>query len=153
MRKLHALMIAAATFAIGIAVSNVAMSDVASPKIAVVDVSSVVSKSAQVQALKKEQQAKMQDLQKWLQTAKVDVQKQQTEDGKKKLLAKYDDEFAKKRSTLIKDYQDKLKKIDKNISDTIASQAKAQGYDLILSKSAVLYGGSDITESVSKNVK
>ena len=41
--------------------SGIAMAE---QRIAVVDVQAVVSKSAQVQALKKEQQAKMQDLEK-----------------------------------------------------------------------------------------
>ena len=48
----------------------------AEQKIAVVDVPAVVAKSAQVQALKKEQQTKMQDLEKWLKTAQADVEKQ-----------------------------------------------------------------------------
>ena len=43
----------------------------AEQRIAVVDVQAVVSKSAQVQALKKEQQTKMQELEKWLTTARA----------------------------------------------------------------------------------
>ena len=54
---------------------NMAMAE---QRIAVVDVQAVVAKSAQVQALKKEQQAKMQELEKWLKTAQEDVQKQKT---------------------------------------------------------------------------
>ena len=61
----------------------------ANPNVAVVDVQAVVTKSAQVQALKKEQQTKMQDLEKWLNTAKADVKKQKTQEGKEKLLKKY----------------------------------------------------------------
>ena len=55
----------------------------AEQKIAVVDIPAVVAKSAQVQALKKEQQAKMQDLEKWLKIVQADVEKQQTQEGKK----------------------------------------------------------------------
>ena len=46
----------------------------AEQKIAVVDIQAVVAKSAQVQALKKEQQAKIQDLEKWLKSAQGDVE-------------------------------------------------------------------------------
>ena len=73
----------------------------AEQKIAVVDVPAVVAKSAQVQALKKEQQAKIQDLEKWLKTA----------------------------------------------------QAKAKGYNMVISKDVVIYGGDDITADVQKAVK
>ena len=47
----------------------------------------------------------------------------------------------------------KLQAIDKSITATIAQEAKAQNYNLVLSKSSVLYGGDDITASIAKNVK
>ena len=131
-------------------ITNAAIADT---KIAVVDVQAVVSKSAQVQALKKEQQTKMQELEKWLKTARADVEKQQTKEGQEKLLKKYNSEFAKKKEAIAKDYQAKLKAVDKSISDTIAQQAKAKGYDIVISKGIVLYGGDDITADINKVVK
>ena len=122
--------------------------------IAVVDVQLLVSKSPQVQALKKEQQTKMQDLEKWLQTVRADVEKQQTQEGKDKLVKKYDAEFAKKKEAIAKNYQTKLKAIDKSITDLIVNEAKANGYDLVLSKQgAVIYGGKNITNDLIKAVK
>ena len=125
----------------------------AAQNIAVVDVQAVVAKSAQVQALKKEQQAKMQDLEKWLQNAKADVEKQKTKEAKEKSLKKYNDEFAKKKATIAKDYQSKLQAIDKSITETISNQAKAKGYDMVISKGVVVFGGTDITADVQKVVK
>lgn len=125
----------------------------AEQKIAVVDVQTVVAQSQQVKALKQEQTKKMQDLEKWLTTVKTDVEKQQTQEGKEKLLKKYNAEFAKKKETIAKDYQARLQTIDKSISDTIAQQAKAKGYDIVISKGMVLYGGDDITADVTKVVK
>ncbi len=122
-------------------------------KVAVVDVQAVVAKSAQVQALKKEQQTKMQELDKWLKTAQTDVQKQQTNEGKEKLLKKYNNEFAKKKEAIAKEYQTKLKEIDKSITGTIETQAKLKGYDMVVSKSVVVFGGDDITAEVQKAVK
>ena len=145
-RKVLSLMIAA-----GMAVS---MSSVmALGKVAVVDVQAVVSKSAQVQALKKEQQAKMQELDKWLKSARADVEKQQTKEGKEKLLNKYNADFAKKKEAIAKNYQTKLQAIDKSITDTISAQARAKGYDMVISKGVVIYGGDDITADVQKVVK
>jgi len=130
--------------------SGIAMAE---QRIAVVDVPAVVAKSAQVQALKKEQQTKMQDLEKWLKTAQADVDKQKTQEGKEKLLKKYNAEFAKKKETIAKDYQARLQAVDKSITETIAVTAKAKGYDMVISKGIVVYGGDDITADVQKTVK
>lgn len=49
-----------------------------------------------------------------------------------------------------KSYSDKLNAIDTAISKQIENQAKLGGYDIVLAKGVVLYGGSDITEAVKK---
>lgn len=153
-KQITTLAIAIAAFAIGMGFNNIAMSNIpANYKVAVVDVNAVVSKSAQVQALKKEQQTKMKELQKWLETVRADVQKQSTQEGKDKLIKKYDAEFAKKQEAIKKNYATKLQAIDKSITATIATEAKAKNYNLVLSKGMVLYGGDDITASISKVVK
>ena len=121
--------------------------------IAVVDVSAVVAKSAQVQSLKKEQKSKVQELDKWLKNAQADVNKQQTQEGKEKLLKKYNAEFAKKRQAIAKEYQTKLQAIDKSITETISTKSKAMGYDMVISKSMVISGGDDITAEIQKIVK
>ena len=131
-------------------ISNAAMADT---KIAVVDIQAVVNKSAQVQALKKEQQTKMQELEKWLTTARADVEKQKTQEGKEKLLKKYNTDFEKKKADIAKNYQNKLQAIDKSITETIANQAKLKGYDMVITKGTVLYGGDDITQDIMKVVK
>ncbi len=58
-----------------------------------------------------------------------------------------------KREANAKAYKTKLEAIDKTISATINNYAKTNGYDLVIVKGAVLYGGEDITEAVSKVVK
>ena len=125
----------------------------AEQRIAVVDVQAVVSKSAQVQTLKKEQQAKMQDLEKWLKTAQADVEKQKTQEGKEKLLKKYNAEFAKKKEAIAKDYAARLQAVDKSITETISTQARLKGYNMVISKGVVVFGGDDITADVQKVVK
>ena len=122
-------------------------------KIAVVDVNKIVASSNQVKALKEEQEKKMQDLQKWLTTVREDVAKQKTKEGKEKLIAKYDETFAKKQEAIKKNYAEKLMAIDRNISGVIAKEAQAQGYDIVLSKGIFLYGGDDITSEIEKHIK
>ena len=52
-----------------------------------------------------------------------------------------------------KEYASKLAAIDKSISDKIVVEAKNGGYDIVLAKGVVLYGGTDITNNVIKAVK
>lgn len=146
------LITALIAFAFGFCINSYAQSNTVS-KIAIVDVPTVVSKSAQIKVLKKEQAQKTEELQKWLKIATADVDKQQTKEGKQKLLKKYNEEYAKKQEAITKNYEQKLVAIDKSISSAIAQQAKAKGYDVVLVKGVVLYGGDDITSSVVKAVK
>ena len=145
MKKTLSLVLTALILGTGIATAE--------QKIAVIDVPAIVAKSAQVQALKKEQQGKMQDLEKWLKTAQADVEKQKTQEGKEKLLKKYNVEFAKKKEAIAKDYQTRLQAVDKSITDTISATARAKGYTMVISKGVVVYGGDDITADVQKVVK
>ena len=133
--------------------TNFAMSNMPSQKIAVVDVPAIVAKSAQVKALKDEQAKKAQDLAKWLETVNADVKKQSTEANKQKLLKKYNEDLMKKKEANTKEYTKKLAAIDASISSAIAAQAQAKGYDIVLAKSTVLYGGEDITSEIAKIVK
>lgn len=125
----------------------------AQAKVAVVDIPAVVAQSSQMQALQKEQQTKLKNLEKWFETASNDIQKQQTKENKEKLIKKYDVELAKKKSDIAIYYQKKLQEIDKNITNTIAEQAKLKGYDLVVTKGVVVYGGDDITADVQKALK
>lgn len=150
--KIKILAVGLLTFASGIAFSNFAMSDVPS-KIAVVDLQEVVNSSSQVQALKKEQQAKMKEVVSFVEKARKEVAA--TTDVKKKqaLEEKYNKELNTKKTAMDKNYADKLTAIDSTISKQIEAQAKAGGYDIVLAKGVVLYGGSDITDAVKKAVK
>lgn len=150
--KIKILAVGLLTFASGIAFSNFAMSDVPS-KIAVVDVQEVVNSSSQVQALKKEQQAKMKEVVSFVEKARKEVAA--TTDVKKKqaLEEKYNKELNTKKTAMDKNYADKLTAIDSTISKQIEAQAKAGGYDIVLAKGVVLYGGFDITDAVKKAVK
>lgn len=153
-KKVKLLAAVAAAFAIGFSANNFAMSDVPSNfKVAVVDVQQVVASSAQVKALKKEQQAKTEEVIKYIDKARKDVASVSDEKKKKALEDKYNKELVTKRETLEKDYATKLQAIDKNISSTIETQAKAKNYNVVLAKGVVLYGGDDITADIVKIVK
>ncbi len=152
--KLRILTISLVAFAIGLTAGNYAISDVpANFKVAVVDVQKVVASSAQVKSLKEEQKKKSQDLAKFIETAKANLDKEKDSKKKAALEKKYNKEFQTKRQDIAKNYETKLLAIDKNITNVINTNAKANGYDLVLAKGAVLSGGTDITDEISKAVK
>lgn len=141
-------------FVLGLGVNNVVLSEVTPTfKVAVVDVPEVVSSSSQVQALKKEQQTKAQEIIKYIEKARKDIASTTDEKKKKSLEEKYNKELLTKREAIEKDYSNKLKSIDANISAKIAENAKANNYNIVLAKGLVLYGGDDITQDIIKAVK
>lgn len=121
--------------------------------VAIVDVPQVVNASAKVQALKKEQQAKAEEVMKFIEKARKDVASISDANKKKAAEEKYNKELNTKREQIEKDYAAKLKELDISISQQIETKAKAAGYDLVLSKGIVLYGGKDITAEIIKIVK
>ena len=151
---LRLLLVGVLAFGIGLSANNYAVSqEKANLKIGIVDIQTVVSKSAQIEALKKEQIKKADDFRNFVEKAKSDVMKQTSEDKQKELAKKYEKEITARQTAEAKDYTKKLAEIDKSISNTIALKAKEQGYDMVFAKGTILYGGEDITDMISKAVK
>ena len=139
---------------LGFASNNMAISDVPSNfRVAVVDVAKIISSSQQVKALKEEQLENKSELELFVKNARADVDKQTNAVKKKQLTEKYDRELNAKRKNMQSLYNQKLQKIESQINTVIAQRARVEGYSLILSKSSVLFGGTDITDSISQFVK
>lgn len=148
------LTISLIAFAVGLTAGNYAMSDTpANFKVAVVNVPKIVESSAQVKALKEQNSKNVQELAKFGETAQNEINKEKDEKKQKALKEKFQKEFQAKRVAMTKSYEKKLIEIDNNISSVINQQAKAQGYDLVLAKGAVLSGGVDITDQIAKQIK
>ena len=153
MKNLKILGIVAFAFVLGLGVNNFAMSQSpASYKVAVVDVPKLVESSNQVKALKKEQLKNIEDMKKFVENAKADVDKQSTDENKAKLANKYQQSLVQKRKANAESYSKKLAEIEKKISNIITKQAQSSGYDLVLAKGTVLYGGEGITAEIAKEV-
>lgn len=132
---------------------SISSANAADFSVAIVDVPQVVNASAQVQALKKEQQAKANEIIKFVEKARKDVATITDADKKKATEEKYNKELIAKKEKMDLEYSEKLKAIDASISEQIQTKAKADGYSLVLSKGIVLYGGKDITAEIIKVVK
>lgn len=121
--------------------------------IAVIDVQAVVNSSAQVKALREAQAAKVNELNLWLQSAQNEVNAEQDKERQQALLQKYNAEFFLKRNEVAQQYQKELKIVSDSISQTVATEAEKKGYQLVIAKNIVVYGGADITEDIAKIVK
>lgn len=152
--NLKLLSVSLLAFVVGLTAGNYAMSDTpATFKVAYVNVPKVVESSAQVKALKVQNEKNIQELAKLSETAQIAINKEKDAAKQKALKEKYQKEFHTKRTNMSKAYEKKLLEIDKNIATTIDKEAKSQGYDIVLAKGAVLSGGTDITDSITKLVK
>lgn len=122
-------------------------------KIAVVDIQKVVASSTQVKALKSSQEARNKELTEFIKKAQADVNKQTDEKKKKALATQYEKQLVTKREAYAKDYAAKLKTTDANITAQIGKKATEMGYTMVIPKSAVIYGGDDITATILKVIK
>ncbi len=122
-------------------------------KIAVVDVNKIVSVSPQAIALDKLQKTKAEEIAKFVKTAQENINKQKDEKAKKQLITKYEKELNAKNEANAKEYNLKIKELDKNITAIITQKAKSMGYTMVIAKYAVMTTGDDITNEVIKVIK
>ena len=121
--------------------------------IAVVDVNKVVGQSKRVQDLKNEQETKVRELNMWLAGVKVDVDSRKSDEEKQTLVAEYNKQFAQRQNEIRDNYTQKLKDIENEITELISKTAQEKGYDMVVSKYVVLFGGDDITEEIMATVQ
>lgn len=146
--------IALLAFTLGICTNNFAMSNaVANYKVGVVDVQKLVTQSKQVAELKNEQTKKTEELKNTIKKAQDTIEKEKDNTKKQQLIKKYENDISYIKNTNDKNYAKKLAEIDKSITKTIQDESKKAGYDLVLAKGMVLYGGTDITDIIAKVVK
>ena len=152
-KALLTLVLCSFAFGLGFGFNNVAFSNVATSKIACVNVSKLLTVSKALQQAEADREKQTNDMLKWYDKASADIQKQQTEAGKKTLINKYEAQLTQKKKAIKDNYAKKVNSIDKQLDTVITQKAKAMGYDLVLRKDSVLFGGVDITEQILPLVK
>lgn len=147
------LTIGIVTFIMGLS-ANYALSAVpAIFNVATVDVQKIVSESSQVKSLKEEQKTKSQEIVNFVENAKKEVAKETDKTKQKALEGKYNVQLNEMKKAMDNNYKKKLIDIDSNITKTIQEIAQNNGYNLVLAKGVVLYGGTDITKEIEKALK
>ncbi len=129
--------------------SNLAFAE----NIGVVDLQAVVNNSAQVKQLKREYDTKLEELNKIVANARIEVAKETDLQKIAAIEEKYTKEFNAKKSALEREYNSKVGAIESKIREQIKKKAQEKKYDYVFAKSVVLYGGDDITSEVSASVK
>ena len=152
LKKINVVFLIMLAFGIGYSINNIAMSNT-NLKIAVVDTAQIISNSQEVKNLKAEQQAKIKEMQKTLETAQAEISKEKDPAEAAKLEEKYREEMNKQKIALDTNYNTKVTNIDKKMRNAITEKAKSMNYDLVLPKDIVFWGGEDITSDVEKEIK
>ena len=152
LKKINVAFLIMLAFGIGYSINNIAMSNT-NLKIAVVDTAQIISNSQEVKNLKTEQQAKIKEMQKTLETAQAEISKEKDPAKAAKLQEKYREEMNKQKIALDTNYNTKVTNIDKKMRTAITEKAKSMNYDLVLPKDIVFWGGEDITTDVEKEIK
>ncbi len=139
-------------FCVGYNMNDVAVS-FPKYKVAVIDVSEVLSNSSEIQQLKHEQDKDIEELNTLISKAQNELL---NEHDKTKLIQKessYRQQIESKKKSMDKEYSSKLVKINEHIKTVITKEAKKSNYNLVLPTGMVISGGEDITANVIKTMK
>ena len=152
-KNLLTLVLCFFAFGLGFGFNNVAFSDGSNIKIGYVNVAKLLETSKALKAAENQRTKSTTEMLKWYDTASADIQKQTTPEARKNLVKKYEDQLTKKKTAIRDAYTKKVSEIDKQLNDVITQKASAMGYNIVLRKDAVLFGGDDITAQILPLVK
>lgn len=125
----------------------------AQDKIGVVDIQTIVNNSNEVNALKQEHNAQIQSLNKIVSDAQSAIAKETDPQKIVMLQDKYTQDFNNRKESIDNQYKTKLSNIEERLKQQIAASAKKNNYDYVFAKTVVFYGGDDITELISKDIR
>lgn len=151
-KNFYILVITALAFVLGYSVNNIAISDTTS-KVAVIDISQIASNSSAVKNLKSAQEKKMSEIQKTLDQAKAEIAKETDPAKISTLQEKYRNKVNEQKLAMDTEYNKQMTKIDSDIKAVIIEKSRNLNYDLVLPKNVVFFGGDDITDLISKEIK
>jgi len=122
-------------------------------KVAVVDVSQLLSHSPEAQELKRIQDKETEELNTLISKAQNEILNTTDKDAVLKKEAEYRQQIEAKRSVMEKQYVSKLEEVNKKIRKIISAEAQKENYNLVLPVGMVISGGEDITENVVKTMR
>ena len=122
-------------------------------RVAVVDVSQLLSHSPEVEELKRTQEKEMQELNALISKAQNEILNESDKNAILRKETEFRQQIETKKSDMDKKYSVKLEEINKKIRSIISAEAKKENYNLVLPVGMVISGGEDITENIVKTMK
>ena len=122
-------------------------------KVAVVDVSTVLTSSPDIQSLKKSQDKKMEELNTLISKAQNEIVNESDKNKALQMETTYRKEIEQKKLDMDQEYNSKITVINNKIKSLISDEAKKSNYNLVLPTGMVISGGDDITNDIVKKIK
>lgn len=122
-------------------------------KVAVVDVSTILTSSPEIQSLKQSQDKKMEELNTLISKAQNEIVNESDKNKALQMETNYRKEIEQKKLDMDEEYNSKITVINNKIKSMISSEAKKSNYNLVLPTGMVISGGDDITNDIVKKMK
>lgn len=117
-------------------------------RFATVDVKRVVAENPAILALRRENNEKIEDLSRWLDTVQKELNAEKKKAKRMELAREYKEIALKRESEIKQNYQTKLKKIESELKELMQKVAKSKGCSAIFDSASVVQGGVNITKDV-----
>ena len=122
-------------------------------KVAVVDVSTILTSSPEIQSLKQSQDKKMEELNTLISIAQNEIVNESDKNKALQMETNYRKEIEQKKLDMDEEYNSKITVINNKIKSMISTEAKKSNYNLVLPTGMVISGGDDITNDIVKRMK
>lgn len=122
-------------------------------KVAVVDVSTILTSSPEIQSLKQSQGKKMEELNTLISKAQNEIVNESDKNKALQMETNYRKEIEQKKLDMDEEYNSKIIVINNKIKSMISTEAKKSNYNLVLPTGMVISGGDDITNDIVKRMK
>ena len=122
-------------------------------KVAVVDVSTILTSSPEIQSLKQSQDKKMEELNTLISKAQNEIVNESDKNKALQMETNYRKEIEQKKLDMDEEYNSKITVINNKIKSMISTEAKKSNYNLVLPTGMVISGGDDITNDIFKRMK
>lgn len=122
-------------------------------KVAVVDVSTILTSSPEIQSLKQSQDKKMEELNTLISKAQNEIVNESDKNKALQMETNYRKEIEQKKLDMDEEYNSKITVINNKIKSMISSEAKKSNYNLVLPTGMVISGGDNITNDIVKRMK
>ena len=113
-------------------------------KVAVVDVSTILTSSPEIQSLKQSQDKKMEELKTLISKAQNEIVNESDKNKALQMETNYRKEIEQKKLDMDEEYNSKITVINNKIKSMISTEAKKSNYNLVLPTGMVISGGDDI---------